>query len=250
MTREPTAALLLGLCRGQLDDAARAQAEVLLAQPIDWDLLAELAALHGVVGLVRRNLVTLDARASVPAGAWQRMQNAANQIAFDGVLQLRETERMSAALNRAGIEPIILKGHALADQLYADPLVRPSADIDLLVARSDLARAEDALAATGYVPLSASKRASQLQQSYHVSLYREAMPGLQVLLELHWDLGDAICFATTWTRGARGPRFSRWRACRLRSGAFSPNSNCYTWRCTCVSTAMSGCAGWPTLPSC
>ena len=135
-----TTRLLLALCRGELDDTGKAEITGLLAQPVDWDALAELAALHGVVGLVRRNLIALDARAAVPRQRWQQMQNAANQIAFDGVLQLRETDRMATVLNGVGIEPIVLKGHALAALLYGDPLLRPSADIDLLVARSDLAR--------------------------------------------------------------------------------------------------------------
>ena len=194
MTRDATTALLLGLSRGRLDESAQVELTGLLAQPIEWDMLAELAALHGVVGLVRRNLAILGAPDSVPAGAWQRIQDSANQTAFDGVLQLRETDSMAAVLNGAGIVPIVLKGHALADLLYDDPLVRPSVDIDLLVARSELARAEQSLAAIGYLPLSDSKRIQQLEQGYHVSLYREAMAGLVVLLELHWDLGARDLF--------------------------------------------------------
>ena len=124
MTRDATHSLLLALSRGGLDQPARAAITALLGQPIDWDILAELAALHGVVGLVRRNLVTLGARAEVPVIAWQRMQDTANQIAFDEVLHASQLAQVIGALRAAGIIPVALKGVALAHLLYDDPTVR------------------------------------------------------------------------------------------------------------------------------
>jgi len=195
--------LLLALCTGDLGPAAQAQIAGLLAQPIDWPRLSELAALHGVVGLVRRKLAALELQASVPAPAWQAMEAAATQIAFDAMLHLRETEGMAAALGQAGIQPLLLKGQALADLLYDDPLIRPASDIDLLIWRDEVTAAQEALAAIGYAPPSRGWLSRQLAHGYHISLEREAWPGRAVLLELHWDLGG---------RGLFGYDLAAWRS--------------------------------------
>ena len=116
MTHDAAVALILALCRSQPDDAAQAEIADLLTRPLDWDKIAELAALHGVVGLVRRNLLAMQAEDQVPA-AWKAIEAAATQVAFDGVLQLRETDLITATLHEAGIEAILLKGMALGDPL-------------------------------------------------------------------------------------------------------------------------------------
>ena len=209
MTHDAAVALILALCRSQLDDAAQAEIADLLTRPLDWDEIAELAALHGVVGLVRRNLLAMQAEDQVPARAWKAIEAAATQVAFDGVLQLRETDLITATLHEAGIEAILLKGMALGDLLYEDPLVRPSADIDLLVAPADLAYAEEVLASAGYLPQSPAERAFQSANSYHISLVRQSLPGRYTLLELHWDLGPRNLFRydlAAWR--SRAQRFS------------------------------------------
>lgn len=206
MEHDSTIDLLLALCVGEPDAAAQARIAALSAQTIDWQRLSQLAALHGVVGLARRTLTALDAQASVPAQPWQALEAAATQIAFDGMLHLRETARMVAALAQAGIDPLLLKGQALADLLYGDPLLRPSGDIDLLIRQEEMSAAQQALAAVGYVPQSGAWLDYQLRHSYHISLWREVMPGRRVLLELHWDLGPRNLFGydlAAWRRQAQ-----------------------------------------------
>lgn len=56
----------------------------------------------------------------------------------------------AGALDRAGVEAIVLKGWPLAASLYGDDSLRPSGDCDLLVRREDRPRASAALAAAGF----------------------------------------------------------------------------------------------------
>lgn len=194
--RDWTDELLLALCNGDLSPAAQTQVAQLFDQPIDWPRLAELAALHGVVGLVRRKLIACGVQTSVPAQAWQTIDAAATQIIFDAMLHQRELARMVAALRHAGIQPLLLKGQALADLLYDDALIRPASDIDLLIRREEVAAAQPVLAAIGYAPRSAAWLDFELRQNYHISLWREAWPGRPVVLELHWELGarELFCY--------------------------------------------------------
>lgn len=214
--RETTDELLLALCAGDFGTAAQARIVGLLAQPVDWPRLGELAALHGVVGLARRRLAALQLQPTVPPDTWQAIDAAATQIAVDGMLALRETASMAAALDEAGIQPLLLKGQALADLLYDDPVIRPASDIDLLVERGEIEAAQRALAAIGYRPRSADWLRYQLAHGYHISLAREVWPGRAVLLELHWDLGG---------RGLFRYDLAAWRSRTetfMLSGVFAP----------------------------
>jgi hypothetical protein len=203
MERDPTNALLLALCSGDRSDAARAQVAGLLGQPVDWPRLSELAALHGVVGLVRHTLLAFDAATRVPEPAWRAMEQAAAQIAFDGMVQQRQLSAVVAALHGAGIEPLLLKGFALADLVYPDPVMRPSADLDVLVRPDQVAPACQALARMGCTLPDAATVDVQLANAYDLPVILPAMAGRATLLELHWDLAP---------RGLFGLDLDLWRA--------------------------------------
>lgn len=60
-----------------------------------------------------------------------------------------ETAHIRSVLTKAGIEHVFLKGTALRD-LYPEPWLRTSCDIDILVHREDLPHAVEVLTADGY----------------------------------------------------------------------------------------------------
>jgi hypothetical protein len=186
--------LLLALCSGDQDLAAQGRIASLLAQPIDWPRLGELAALHGVVGLVRRTLAARDAVACVPAATWQAIQQAAAQIAFDGMVQQRQLASVVAALNSAGIAPVLLKGFALADLVYPDPLTRPSQDLDVLVQPDEVEAACQVLAQIGCTLPERAVVDVQQAHAYDLPIALPAMAGQTTLLELHWDLAPRRLF--------------------------------------------------------
>lgn len=189
-----TTQLLLALCRGGLDDTARSSITGLLAQPVDWDGLAELAALHGVVGLVRRNLVMLGERADIPDGAWEHIKDTANQIAFDGVLHVSQLAQVQRALQSGGIVPLVLKGVALGDLLYDDPTVRPSTDLDVLVKPEEIDGALDVLKSLGAQMPPQSEIDFQRRYSYDLSCLLPPVVGKATLVELHWHLAPRGLF--------------------------------------------------------
>ncbi len=192
---DPTNALLLALCTGDRSQAALAHAACLLAQPVDWSRLSELAALHGVVGLVRQTLAALGAAPRVPEPDWRAMEQAASQIAFDGMVQQRQLAAVVAALHHAGIEPLLLKGYALADLVYPDPLTRPSADLDVLVRPDQVALACQALARMGCTLPDPATVDVQLAHAYDLPVILPPMAGRATLLELHWHLAPRGLFS-------------------------------------------------------
>jgi hypothetical protein len=72
----------------------------------------------------------------------------------DAMLQVLALERhlvtLSAALEDAGVEMVLLKGSALAHTVYPDPAWRPFADLDFLVRGQDFQHACEVLAELGF----------------------------------------------------------------------------------------------------
>lgn len=186
---------MLALCRSKLTASESQRARVLLGQAIDWPQFVQWANLHGVVALVRHNLLALEAISLVPRQSGRELEQAAAQIAFDGMVHGRQLAQVVAALCAAGIDPIVLKGHALADLVYEDPVYRPSADLDILVRRDELAPACAALQQIGCTLPAPAAVDLQLANSYDLPCMLPPMAGIATLLELHWDLAPRGIFA-------------------------------------------------------
>lgn len=218
----PTPSLLLALSRGSLTESERVQARQLMVDPagVNWPCLAELASLHGVVALVRHNLLALDARPFMPDSVWQAIEQASTQIAFDGMLRLRQTVHAVAALQSVGIEPVLLKGHALAALLYDDPIFRPSTDIDLLIRRDEVEAACSALERIGGRLPSRATAAVQFATSYDLPVMLPSAGGKAGLLELHWDLAPRGLFSLNLD--AWRARLGQFRLESLTARRFSP----------------------------
>jgi hypothetical protein len=89
------------------------------------------------------------------------------------------------ALNTPGIAAAFFKGPALAWDVYPHPALRPSGDLDILIRRSDLARAVDALRVLGFNPVFEGPL-SLLDPYRQIELVRGP-----VTVELHWALMPA-----------------------------------------------------------
>ena len=99
--------------------------------------------------------------------------------------QLRE---IAAALNRAGIEPVVLKGLAyLLTGTYSDAAARYLSDIDLLVPKAQLRSAVEVLQGYGYQP----------DETDPVASFRHHLPTFSragsLPVELHHSVGLGVC---------------------------------------------------------
>jgi putative nucleotidyltransferase-like protein len=121
-------------------------------EPENWDLLARLAARHGLGPLAFKHLAEAGLLPLAPPGVADALKAAycqslvANRVAWDELIACL------AALERAGVPVLPFKGVVLAARYYGTPALRPTADIDLLIRPHDLPRAEAAIRASGYQP--------------------------------------------------------------------------------------------------
>lgn len=147
-----------------------------------------VAARHRVAGLVREGLA--HAGLAVPPGVTDRAQ----RTMVSALRNAGEALRLQALLEKAGIEPLFLKGSALAVRAYGSIAVRDSVDIDMVVAPGDVARAWDVLDEAGYVMTAPARplppgplRTYQAISKDSAHHHRQR----KVRLELHWRLSDA-----------------------------------------------------------
>jgi len=111
-----------------------------------WEALPVQAELHGMGPLLWHHLQG----ANIPQAPRRALRGlylrdrALNQAHTKTLLELLDL------LGKSGIRPLVLKGLALAWQVYPDPALRPVSDIDLFLAKDDLLPAIDRLQKGGY----------------------------------------------------------------------------------------------------
>ena len=138
---------LLFCARSRVDGSG--SLESILRQDIDWQELADLGRRHGLLPLAYNRIRHLHGD-PIPRKIMARLQDSYyGHLARNLRLQATLAEAV-AALQQDGIEPVVLKGGALAGTVYGDPGLRPMTDLDLLVPPEAMERAGAVLASIGY----------------------------------------------------------------------------------------------------
>jgi hypothetical protein len=143
-----------------------------------WDELIRQAERHGLGPLLYTHLQAIEPPLPVPAkralqGLYLRHRQAS-------AIRSRELARILSALQTAEIDPLVLKGAALAHLIYPDPGLRPMRDIDLLVNKSAARRTQDTLLKLGYTLQNQIPDAQ-----HHLPPVGRQVEGLWVYVEVH-----------------------------------------------------------------
>ena len=185
-------------------DSARCEqwlAAALRGQPEHWpgpsswtgaiDDIADAAIYHGVAGLL----------ADMPdvAGAWPEplVARLTRQARAQAMWELRHREVLDevlAELDGLGIRSLLMKGTAIAYDLYANPAARSRGDTDLLVAAADLGRSQAILARLGFARGTGDGLGEEFanQQSW---VHTSADGGAHAI-DLHWQVMNAPALRT------------------------------------------------------
>ena len=153
-------------------------------------LAVERILYHGIAGLITAQAHEL---ASWPS---EVMAPVREQAIAQAMWEMRHKPLLSGlltALADAGITALLLKGSALAYDLYPEPSARSRGDSDVLIAPGDLADARRVLARLGF-DRGSDETASDdlaLQETWSITGER----GLQHHIDLHWQLLNAPALA-------------------------------------------------------
>lgn len=160
----------------------------------DWQIVAQLAANHGVSGFVRQ-AVARDGIAA-PASVEEGLRNAT-------LAQITHVARLNVALFKilpalqaAGVSAMILKGPVLSRLVYPDATLRPYSDLDLNIKEPDEQAAVATLLGIGLEEIPHGAEVERQTHAHHVhdgaAFHRvfvgpKGNPEGGVMVELHLD---------------------------------------------------------------
>jgi hypothetical protein len=173
-----------------------------LARRCDWQAVIEVAREHGLIPWLAQVMRQSARAASVtPAEDLATLNLLAAASALHGDALFAALGQAIVALAEAGVEPIVLKGPALASTIYPARDLRPFGDLDVLVRPEELARADHALRPLGYAPY--ANKPSEVDDFHRVY----ARAGHDGVVELHTDLLQlglpTACGGVLWERAER-----------------------------------------------
>jgi hypothetical protein len=149
--------------------------------------LFELAVSSGTTAHLLKRLTAL--RAPAPPGLQEAVPLLREHCFRNAVVNL-EADRFMVELaerfDRAGLRYLVLKGSALR---LRDPALgaRPQCDVDLLLDRADIERAESVLHELGLkIDEKSLTRAEYLERHFNLRMKRG-----RLAVELHWDISNA-----------------------------------------------------------
>jgi hypothetical protein len=181
-----TARLLWEVCRREPRPSAIEEA---IANGADLELAVGAAIDHRLAGLLWRGLSTADASGALGSSE-APLRSLVDVYRMEAQLLLpRAVSLALTPLTDIGLEPVVLKGPALAIR-YHDLGLRPMEDIDLLLPLRDHTRALAALKAAGW-----SVARSAEHGAYDTALMHPDVPSFA--LELHYGLESSSQRVTT-----------------------------------------------------
>jgi hypothetical protein len=186
---------LLDLLRGQIADR--------LVDDAEWEEALALAEQEHLLPWAAACLRSRQ-RPLAP-GIASRVEKIERDAAIAAFYWTSELKGVLGALGAEEIAAVPLKGPFLAERLYGSAALRVSVDLDVLVAKADLSRAEDVLSAAGFAPGAAD--------DYHRPWRRET-----TVVELHHDVENPLAFdfhVESALRRTRAAEFQRVRCWRL-----------------------------------
>jgi hypothetical protein len=157
----------------------------IVEQGVDWPRAIRMALVQGVMPLVYRYL-TSELAEVMPSDAATVLRRAFHGNSLRNLHLSRELVRLTALLEQGGVEPLALKGPALAVTAYGDIAMRQFTDLDLLVRKSEVTRAVGILFNEGYAPHAGCSLGDLGRAgAYELALAR---PGAMTEIDLHWRL--------------------------------------------------------------
>lgn len=177
VTDKIDAALLACLGSRDLRDVA---GDLEAVSPEEWEQVAQRSIYHSLGPLLYRSLKQISQTVGIPHQVLNRLRTIYQANTAKNLRVYNELAAVLRGLERDGVQVIVLKGAHLAQVVYGDVGLRQMNDVDILVRKTDLPKAQDRLLEMGYtLPDRAGREVK------HLGPFSKphALP-----VELHWTL--------------------------------------------------------------
>jgi len=183
MDHETVNELLLYCLSREPDESRAARLEQLSNS--DWNEVIQQSGKHGVMPLVYQRLKTQHLNVTVPASIMQTLRTTYLNVAWMNTRLYYELAKVLKVLQNEEIPVIVLKGAHLAEVVYESIALRSMSDVDILIRKADLLKAEEKLLEIGY----SSSRVDDIEvacaKCQHIPPLTkpDAVP-----IEIHWTI--------------------------------------------------------------
>ncbi len=181
---------LLLCCAQVCADSERAERiRALLREDLDWEYLLQTAQQHATMPILYQSLTTACPQA-VPKAVLDQLRehfysNTRRNFALTG-----ELLKCLNLLEAHGIPAVPYRGPVLAASVYGDFNLRQFGDLDILVHKKDVMRAQDLLISQGYRPEFQLNRAQEAAYLRAQSEHKVVLDEGPVIVEIHWRLTE------------------------------------------------------------
>jgi hypothetical protein len=180
----PESELLVWCARTHVTEELRADICSRVQEPLDWGLMPDLAAYHGVLPLLYRNLSTI-CPSLVPSDTLTKLRQKTQACALLNRSLAQELGNLCDAFAERSVPVVPIKGATLALSAYGDLTLRDFSDLDLLIPESAIGAAQAVLFAQGYQrkdPSNNPAKAEHDEGPYHVFIKKRSL----VRVDLQW----------------------------------------------------------------
>ncbi len=148
-----------------------------------WEKIIHRAERHGLASLLYKHIRNVDC--CIPKQSRRLLQSLYLRNRSSNSSRNRAVIEIIRACELEKVKVLLVKGIALCNFVYDDLASRPMRDIDLLVGKNDLEKAEKILLDLGYTE---AAHHSIPDDYYHLAPLEKIIDGLPVSIELHHNL--------------------------------------------------------------
>lgn len=185
----PEVELLLCCTRTCMDSETAQRARALLQKQLDWDYLLRSARRHRMKPLLYWHLNAICPEA-VPKACLDGLRDEFRANAQSNLYLTKELLALLCLFEEHSIPAIPFKGPVLTVLVYGNLALRRFGDLDILVSKRDVLKAEELLISKGYRPrvhLVSARERVRFQSSYAQEFVHDNGRGQ---VDLHWKLAE------------------------------------------------------------
>ena len=153
------------------------------------DDFIEFTRHHGVTALVAYYLRDVDESAEPVQALKQQLHDIAlHEVAFE-LFRANQLQTVLAACREQGVQPLVIKGAALAQTHYPSPELRARCDADIFIDMNDIDRMRAVMQELGYTV------SGSIYKSHQFTCYLRAGKSLSMTFDVHWRISNSPLFA-------------------------------------------------------
>jgi hypothetical protein len=156
---------------------------------LNWDYIGQQLKTEGVASLFFYYVHTYGLKGLLPTGFYDSLKEQYRIFQVRNLMAIGKAKRVFDVFQERNVRLIVLKGLYLIEHIYPHVATRSLSDIDILIQKSDMATADEALRRLGYIPKdSTPEKVVKNPPGYLASLdYIHARDTL-ARFHVHWHL--------------------------------------------------------------